>query len=101
MENKTIKPHRTREEMFSLITSWKSSDVPQHLFCKQNKLPYNVFQYWFRKFKKEENSGESDFFEIKPNKHTFSSELEIIFPSGAKMLLSANADPAFIRSLVL
>ena len=100
METKTNKPHRNREEMLSLFNAWQSSGVSQDVFCKEHQLPYNVFQYWYRKFKKE-NKEDTGFVEmsLKPG-NIFSSSCEIVFPSGARLVVSASTDPAFIRALI-
>ncbi len=99
METKVNKPHRKREEMISLIESWKASGLSQDIFCKEQQIPYNVFQYWYRKLKLE-SMPEAGFVEIKANAfNTFSASCEIVFPSGAKLSISG-VDPGFIRSLV-
>lgn len=101
MEAISKKPHRSQQEMFGLIESFKKSGMSQHLFCEQQNLPYSVFQYWLKKFNKRNAQNRGEFIEIKASRPApFSSEVEIIFPSGAKVLLSP-ADPVLIRSLVL
>ncbi len=101
METKSTNHRRSKQEMISLIEAWKISSLPQHVFCKEHQVPYNIFQYWYRKFKKENNKEVSDFVEMKiKSGKTFSANCEIIFPSGARLVFSSGTDPIFIRSLV-
>lgn len=101
MEAIRKKTHRSEQEMFTLIESFKASGMSQHLFCEQHNLAYSVFQYWLKKFKKQtDQDPSSGFVELKASAKTFSKDVEIIFPSGVKVILSV-ADPALIRSLVL
>lgn len=95
----TIKHHRSKEEMFSLIRSWKQSGLPQQLFCREHNLAYSVFQYWLKKFKKGSYTPETGFIEMKISSPSRPEGVEIVFPSGAKVILRA-ADPVLIRSLV-
>ena len=101
MEAIRKKTHRSGQEMFALIESFKASALSQHLFCEQHNLPYSVFQYWLKKFKKGTDQNEDGFIEIKTSlPKVFPANVEIVFPSGAKVILQT-ADPALIRSLVL
>ncbi|MBX9851348.1 MAG: hypothetical protein K2X86_06270 [Cytophagaceae bacterium] len=101
MEAQLIKTHRGKEEMFSLIQSFKAKGLSQHSFCKERGLSYSVFQCWLKKFKKEASLPEAGFVELKASlPKTFPAHVEIVFPSGAKVILPT-ADPALIRSLVL
>ncbi len=51
-------------------------------------------------FKSKSKKPESGFVEVKSSGRTFSAGLEIIFPSGARLIVSGKADPGFIRSLI-
>lgn len=99
METRSKKGHRTPEEMMSILSAWKSSGLSRQVFCKEHQLPYSVFQYWNRKFNEENKPVESSFMELSNTPSSF-PELAILFPSGAKIVLSGNPDPDFIRSLV-
>lgn len=102
METQLSQTRRGPEAMFTLIQSFKDSGLSQYSFCKEHNLSYSVFQYWLKKFKKEADQNlSSGFVELKASSKTFSKEVEIIFPSGIKVVLSGKHDPDFIRSLVL
>lgn len=101
MENKENNHQRKREDMLLLVQAFKSSGLTQDIFCKQHLIPYNVFQYWYRKFKQESSPATNGFIEIKTKPcRTLSSSCEITFPSGAKLKME-NVDSGFIRSLIL
>lgn len=99
MEPRSKKAHRSPEEMLEILSTWKSSGLSRQAFCKEHQLPYSVFQYWNRKFNEENKQVESSFIELS-NTPSSLPELEILFPSGVKIVLSGKTDPDFIRSLV-
>ncbi|MCR6642780.1 MAG: hypothetical protein NVV82_28265 [Sporocytophaga sp.] len=100
METPTKKVHRNKEEMYLLISSWKESGISQNAFCEQHNLPYSIFQYWLKKFKIEAEEQESVFTEIKISSSSVSCPIEIIFPSGARVVFKSLPESSFLRSLV-
>src|SRR4051812_41232245 len=100
MATQTKKVHRSKEAMYSLISSWKVSGISQNAFCKQHNLPCSIFQYWLRKLKSETEEQESGFTEIKISSSSVSCAMEIIFPSGARIVFKSQPETSFLRSLV-
>lgn len=101
MKTKVKKTHRSKEEMISFIEQWQSSGESKKSFCTRHGIANNVFHYWYNKLGKENKKELSGFVEVKPSSkgNTF-VPIEIIFPSGAKVILSQHTDPSFIRSIV-
>jgi hypothetical protein len=97
--------HRSETSMLELVTQWQSSGISQNIFCKQEGLPYSVFQYWLKKFRKSSGAATSEFIEMKvleaATQTATNSEIEVIFPSGTKIIFKACPDVSFIRSLVI
>jgi hypothetical protein len=103
--SKNKKVHRSEESMLALVSQWQSSGMSQNIFCKCQGLPYSVFQYWLKKFRKSSGEDGSEFIEMKvseeANQAEGKGEIEVIFPSGAKVIFKACPDVSFIRSLVI
>jgi hypothetical protein len=39
--------------MFSTIAQWQQSGMSQKSWCKQEKITYSSFHYWYRRFKRD------------------------------------------------
>lgn len=101
MKTKVKKTHRSKEEMISFIEQWRLSGESKKSFCTRHGIAGNVFHYWYKKLEKDNKKALSGFVEVKSSSKSNSLvPIEIIFPSGAKVILSHNTDPAFIRSIV-
>lgn|SRR5690606_36571421 len=102
--DKKSKVHHSEASMLALISQWQSSGISQNIFCKQQGLPYSVFQYWLKKFRKSSEEPKSGFLEMKIPEEVISSEtkteIEIIFPSGARVVFKSQPETSFLRSLV-
>ena len=46
-----IKDESMREQMFASINSWQSSELSQKEWCRQQRITYHVFHYWYRKYR--------------------------------------------------
>ena len=42
-----------RDRMFELIEQWQQSGLSQKAFCEQHSIRYYVFQYWYRRYRKQ------------------------------------------------
>lgn len=103
--NNNRKVHRSEASMQELFSQWQSSGKSQNIFCKEQGLPYSVFQYWLKKFRKSSGAVTSGFIEMKVSEQASQAEtkgeIEVIFPSGAKVIFKSCPDVSFIRSLVI
>jgi hypothetical protein len=91
--------------MFSLIEMWKQNNGSQREFCREKELDYHQFQYWFRRYKKLNNSQseirQSGFMEVKVKERIINSAaIELIFPDGRKLIFHQPVDVSFLRSLL-
>jgi hypothetical protein len=41
-----------RTQMLEMIAQWQRSDLSQKAYCSLHKLPYHVFHYWYRVYRK-------------------------------------------------
>lgn len=103
--NNSRKVHRSEASMQELFSQWQSSGKSQNIFCKEQGLPYSVFQYWLKKFRNTSEAAGPGFIEMKiseqANQAERKGEVEVIFPSGAKIVFKSCPDILFIRSLVI
>ena len=101
MKTKVKKIRRSKEEMISYIKEWQASGESKKSFCDRHGIASSVFHYWYNKSKNKNGKTRSGFVEVKPSLTDSSLvSIEIIFPSGAKIVLSQETDTSFIRSLV-
>ena len=83
----------TRKKMFTLIDKWTTSDMSQKSFCIQNKTPYYVFHYWYKKYREHKTDARdiSSFVPI----HFDSSAgayAELVMPNGKRLVFHQQAD---------
>lgn len=87
--------------MYALIEQWKESEVSQKQFCEENKIPLSNFFYWNKKYRKQTGTF-SGFMPIKVDneskKHL--EGIEIIYPNGVRLQLSAAAHPSVVGELI-
>jgi hypothetical protein len=101
MENKSNRRERSKDKFFSLIPVFEKSGLSQVVFCKEHDLAYSTFQYWLKKFRKEEIVSPA-FVEVKiPAIKNISLGVEILLPTGAKIICYAHSNISLVRSLIL
>jgi len=90
-----LKTRNTRkQEMYTTVESWLSSDLTQNTFCKQEQLNKNTFWYWLNKYRKETAVLDTDneaknFIPVKfispPEIPDHYDHLEICYPNGIRI----------------
>ena len=101
MEKKSKVTERSKDKFLSLISLFEKSGLSQKAFCKEHHVAYSTFQYYLRKFRRKEITS-SSFVEIVPSRKTINpAALEIVFPTGAKIICDSQSDISLIRALIL
>ena len=102
---KTRSKHN-RQEMFSLIESWKEGQTNINHFCESHSVNIHVFRYWLKKHKKSSpvvlSAGEESHFvplSFTGADHS-ASVAEIHFPNGVKIHLNAGVAPELVQILL-
>ena len=87
--------------MYSYITQWKESGLSQKRFCLENKISSSNFFYWYKKYRKQ-NNRVSGFIPVRVHQRSEKpyDVLEIIYPNGVRLQLSAAAHPSIIGELI-
>ncbi|MFS8630811.1 MAG: hypothetical protein LOD92_06605 [Bacillales bacterium] len=91
----------TRQLMFSLIEVWKSSGKTQKEFCQEKDLAHHKFYYWLRKYNDHhrQSADESPFLSVS-TQSAISSNLEIIYPDGRRLIFHQQVEAGFLRALL-
>lgn len=91
----------TKQLMFSLIEIWKSSGKSQKAFCQEKDLAYHKFHYWFKKYNDQngESADDSPFVPLSM-KPVASSNLEVVYPDGRRLIFHQPVDAGFLRVLL-
>jgi hypothetical protein len=86
-----------RERMFALVEQWQRSGQTQKAFLADKDIKPATFSYW-RKKHLQAQFPTGGFSDIQPEVQS-SSQVEVLFPSGARVILP-KAEVGLIRSLV-
>ena len=94
-----------QQQMFNSIEQWQRSGVSQKAWCAENKVPYSVFHYWYRRFRNqhpENKKGATDgFVQIKVQDHSSGIPwCELVLTNGQRILFRQPVGAAFIRSIL-
>jgi hypothetical protein len=101
MEKKLKIKERSKDKFLSLISAFQKSDLSQKAFCKKHEVAYSTFQYYLRRFRNEGITSSSFVEIIASKKASNAATLEILFPTGAKVICNSQSDISLIRSLIL
>ena len=87
----------TKEQMQATIVEWQNSGLSRKAFCRERKITYQTFHYWFKRLHVPNASG---FEEVKLSGRTQGSAFELVFPSGVRMVFDGQPSAGWIRELV-
>jgi hypothetical protein len=82
-----------------LLEAWRNSGLSRRKFCMQNGISYSSFNYWFRRLEKPASSG-FDLVEVNGVDSEERHPLQVVFPSGAKVVLEQVPSVEWLRKLV-
>lgn len=90
-----------REEMIRLVEEFTKSGLSQKEFSASKGLGFHQFNYWFRKFKKEnEDVSSSGFIRVDSGRSESSTgQFELEYPNGVKLRVP-KGDLALLSHLV-
>jgi hypothetical protein len=96
-----MKTQRNSDEMFALIEELKTSGASARDFCSVKGISYATLQYWIAKYKKHQDSpSKSDSSFIPLNIDASGSCMDIIFPSGVRIVFHQPVQADFVRQLL-
>lgn len=87
----------TQEKMQATIREWQNSGLSKKAFCRERKITYQTFHYWFKRLSVEASSG---FAQVNIARSQHTSSFELAFPSGARMTFQGEPTAAWLRELL-
>jgi hypothetical protein len=95
------KDESVRKQMFASIASWQASDLSQKEWCRQQKIAYHVFHYWYRVYRTEhaEPVNESPFVRL-TMKTEANACCEVVFSDGTKVIFREPVSIQYLKSLL-
>ena len=102
----------SQTEMFAHIKACKDSHQPQKAYCKNNNIAYSTFQYWSKKYRRENSKNEitdnsSGFIPVKVQPEPenaaqirASEQLHFLLPNGVQVMCSDSISPEVLKNLL-
>lgn len=87
----------TSEQMQLVINEWQTSGLSKKAFCLQRNISYHTFHYWCKRLISVPAKG---FTEMVVQGDQRVGGCEIIFPSGARMILQGEASSSWLREIL-
>lgn len=96
---------QVREQMFSMITSWKQSGLSQKDYCEQHNITYHVFHYWYKCYRNVQSSAKNEGFiplKIRP----FNSvndpcpQVELLLADGRRVIFHHPVSSDYLKALI-
>jgi hypothetical protein len=100
---------QVRERMFSMIRRWQQSGLSQKAYCKQHKVAYHVFHYWYKCFRDLPlRAKEEGFIPLKiqaststsTSENTYIPHIELLFADGRRLLFNQAVSSDFLKALI-
>ena len=89
----------TSEQMQQAIHEWQTSGLSKKAFCRERNITNQTFHYWFKRLNKT-SSPSPGFTEVTIQSSRRTGGCEIIFPSGARMILQEEPSASWLRELL-
>ena len=93
---KKIVMKRTLSEMQEICQRWEQSGMSRRVFCEQNNIAHQTFNYWYKRIR---SSGSSGFTEVTLAAGKKKS-LEVFFPSGVRIEFDGEPSVGWLRELL-
>lgn len=92
----------TAEQMQLVIEEWEASGISKKAFCRGRGIGYQSFHYWYKRLKVTAATG---FVSVPVNAVGLRSQesresCEIVFPSGARIILRGEPSASWLRTLL-
>jgi hypothetical protein len=97
----------TREQMFGAIDQCQRDGITPKEYCQQHQIPYPSFQYWLRKYRKEQINHNlkpgNGFLPVRLENTPIcdSDQLTILYPSGIQVRCPLNTPVQLLQSLII
>jgi hypothetical protein len=96
--------NQTREDMLAMIVSWQQSGLSQKLYCKQNRIRYHVFHYWYKRYKDAQDVQRDGFVPLNvkpPVRHAAcTAAIELLLADGKRILFHQPISSDYLKALI-
>lgn len=96
-----------QEEMYLAIELWQESGLSQRAYCKQEGLTRSSFEYWLKKYRREDNQRRSSNIpntfipvEISPAQAIPSGHIHITYPNGIRVSCPVGIPATMLKTLL-
>ncbi len=97
--------------MFAHINACKESNQRQNYYCKHQGIAYSTFQYWAKKYRKENSKNEvtangAGFIPVKVrepapiDKMHLPGQLHFLLPNGVQVMCSETISAEVLKTLL-
>jgi hypothetical protein len=86
--------------MFDKILQWQQSGLTQKAYCEQQGIAYHVFHYYYKRFREKENIGSHKFIKLQVTPGNVSTNMELIYPDGKRLLFHQGVSVDFLKALI-
>ena len=95
----------TEQQMFNMLTHWQQIGISQKAYCEQHGIKYNVFHYWYKRFRDSQADGKKEVtfipLQIKPSVATGKNAcIELLLTDGSRLLFHQPVSADFIRTII-
>jgi len=87
--------------MFFLIMAWEKSGLSKKRFCKEHQVTEHLFNYWYRKYRQNNESTTEGFVPVRLNNNeSITGSFEVSYPNGVRVSLPTGTNFSDIKSLI-
>lgn len=87
-------------QMFEKVLQWQQSGLTQKAYCEQESIAYHVFHYYYKRFRDKENIGSHKFIKLQVTPGNASTNMELVYPDGKRLLLHQGVSVDFLKALI-
>lgn len=87
----------TSDQMQLAINEWQTSGLSKKAFCRERNITYQTFHYWCKRLSSAPDKGFTEMI-VQANERV--GGCEIIFPSGARMILQGEPSANWLREVL-
>jgi hypothetical protein len=91
---------RTLSQMQEICQRWEQSGLSRRIFCEQNNIAHQTFNYWYKRRAPKENAGFTEVTLPGGVAADKKGAVEVIFPSGARITFEGEPSVHWLKELV-
>jgi len=92
-----------KRQMFDHISRWQQSGLSQKQFCRDNKIAYYVFHYWYKRYRDAQGISHqsSPFIRMDVQSAAWSGPVaELVLVNGTRLLFHQPVSGDYLKSII-